>query len=44
MGSISEEYCPAQEDEIHCVCWWDGEPCCSCGNNDAVKEENERIA
>lgn len=29
-GSEGEEYCPAREEGIHCVHWWDAEKCCSC--------------
>ena len=27
----AESACPAREDATHCDCWWDGDPCCSCG-------------
>ena len=30
-GKLSDGWCPKREDELHCVCWWDAEPCCSCG-------------
>ena len=29
-GTFAEGYCPKREDTIHCVHWWDCEPCCSC--------------
>lgn len=27
----TEEWCPRRSDGVHCDCWYDGEPCCSCG-------------
>lgn len=30
-----ETPCPAREDGQHCNHWYDGEPCCACGNNSA---------
>ena len=26
-----ETPCPKREDKQHCVCWYDGELCCACG-------------
>lgn len=26
-----ETPCLKREDGLHCVCWYDSEPCCSCG-------------
>ena len=28
-----ETPCLAREDRTHCVHWYDGEPCCSCGKD-----------
>lgn len=33
IGDDEETPCPKREDEIHCVHWWEGEPCCDCGDN-----------
>lgn len=32
QGKIIDEEtpCPKRDDEIHCVCWWEGEACCAC--------------
>ena len=27
-----ETPCPNREDGQHCNCWYDGEPCCACGD------------
>lgn len=27
-----DENCPKREDSQHCICWYDGKPCCSCGD------------
>jgi hypothetical protein len=24
--------CPQRQDKKHCECWYDGRPCCSCGD------------
>ena len=29
-----ETPCPEREDGIHCNCWYDGQPCCSCGDDE----------
>ena len=29
-----ETECPRSDDMQHCNCWYDGEPCCRCGDND----------
>jgi hypothetical protein len=30
---MSEETpCPARDDRTHCVHWYDGDPCCGCGD------------
>lgn len=26
-----ETPCSKREDKIHCTCWYDGKPCCACG-------------
>ncbi len=26
------ESCPNSQDESHCVCWWECEACCRCGD------------
>lgn len=26
-----ETQCPVRDDRQHCRCWYDGEPCCDCG-------------
>jgi len=31
MSAHDDEHCPKRADETHCVHWWDGEACCSCG-------------
>ena len=31
-----EEKCEKMDDGIHCVCWYECEPCCACGA-DAAK-------
>jgi hypothetical protein len=31
--TADEGACSAREDGVHCVHWWDGEPCCSCGHD-----------
>ena len=28
-----ETPCPARKDGLHCNCWYDGDGCCSCGND-----------
>lgn len=28
-----DERCWKREDGQHCTCWYDGNPCCSCGDN-----------
>lgn len=28
-----ETPCPKREDKYHCNCWYDGEPCCACGDD-----------
>ena len=31
-GEGDDGYCPARDDDgIHCIHWWDAEPCCTCG-------------
>lgn len=35
-----ETPCPKREDKIHCECWYDGNPCCGCGENPYLDEEN----
>ena len=44
------EYCSKGKKEfrgefpIHCVCWYDGESCCRCGDNTKHKDdENENF-
>jgi hypothetical protein len=32
-GSDEETPCPKREDKQHCNCWYDGKPCCACGDN-----------
>ncbi|MGH8899430.1 MAG: hypothetical protein ACRDZ4_20995 [Egibacteraceae bacterium] len=27
-----ETACPERADQKHCVCWYDGDPCCACGD------------
>lgn len=29
---MNNEICYAREDRQHCNCWYDGKPCCSCGD------------
>ena len=29
----SETPCQKREDRQHCNCWYDGHPCCACGDN-----------
>lgn len=36
----SEEFCPAREGDVHCNCWYDGKPCCGCGDD---KQERDLI-
>lgn len=41
----AEGFCPKTKDEHvggHCNCWWDGGPCCWCGN--PALPEAERVA
>ena len=28
------ELCDVMDDGTHCNCWWDGESCCACGEDD----------
>lgn len=28
-----ETPCPKREDKTHCVCWYECEPCCACGDD-----------
>ena len=28
-----ETACPVRADKQHCVCWYDNEPCCACGDD-----------
>ncbi len=28
-----ETECPDRRDNRHCVCWYDNEPCCACGDD-----------
>lgn len=37
--TVEEGYCEKREDETHCVCWWEGEACCSCGHTGEVTDE-----
>ena len=30
FGTLDEGYCPLRDDELHCDCWWECEPCCAC--------------
>jgi hypothetical protein len=30
--SDEETPCPVRSDKQHCNCWYDGEPCCACGD------------
>ena len=27
-----ETPCPKRDDSMYCVCWYDGDPCCACGD------------
>lgn len=36
-----ETPCPKREDKIHCVHWYDAEPCCNCGDDTWVGVDNE---
>lgn len=38
--NLWETKCPGQEDELHCVHWYDGEVCCSCGDNPPLSDED----
>lgn len=33
-------YCASREDGQHCVHWWDGETCCSCGAAAMTEAQN----
>lgn len=33
-----DESCPKRDDKQHCNCWYDGEPCCACGDNTVPAE------
>ncbi len=38
MFEQEETPCPNRADKTHCVCWWEGKPCCSCGAGSTLKE------
>lgn len=35
----AEQTCPNREDDMHCIHWWDGEPCCACGAPAMTEDE-----
>ena len=43
MAEKKEEFCPARDDTIHCVHWWDGEKCCSCESNEGEISEPTEV-
>lgn len=38
------EYCTDNVDNRHCDCWFDGNPCCDCGDNDDEEDHNDEEA
>ena len=36
-----ETPCGVREDQQHCNCWYDGEPCCACGDGSDTSEAND---
>jgi hypothetical protein len=40
--SAWETQCPEHFDGWHCNCWYDGEPCCACGDDTPPRGGPER--
>lgn len=38
LPTADDGHCEAREDGIHCVHWWDAEPCCACGHTGPEEE------
>jgi len=38
-----ETPCPVREDKIHCVCWWEGEACCGCGDGPSTQRKEKYL-
>ncbi len=36
-----ETTCPNRDDGQHCNCWYDGEPCCACGDDCEEDRQDE---
>jgi hypothetical protein len=36
-------YCFESQDQIHCVHWWDGDPCCYCHHGLEEQKEGMKI-